>query len=102
MGVSTHRFGLLPISQHSMRFYGELKYHDFKGFEFDHDMTPRLLKDLDGGYYALLRNHGALICGHSVAECVTQPSLAGDGLSGPGGGAVGRRGELFDPRPGGL
>ena len=71
MGVSTHKFGLLPISQHSMRFYGELKYHDFKGFEFDHDMTPRLLKDLDGGYYALLRNHGALICGHSVAECVT-------------------------------
>ena len=71
MGVSTHKFGLLPISQHSMRFYGELKYHDFKGFEFDHEMTPRLLKDLDGGYYALLRNHGALVCGESVAECVT-------------------------------
>lgn len=70
MGVSAHKFGLLPICQHAMRFYGEIKYHDFKGFEFDHEMTPRLLKDLDGGYYALLRNHGALVCGESVAECV--------------------------------
>ena len=70
MGVSSHKFGLLPISQHSMRFYGEMKYHEFNGFEFDTAMTPRLIKDLDGGKYALLRNHGALICGNSVPECV--------------------------------
>lgn len=71
VAVSAMKCGLLPISQHAMRFYGEMKYHDFKGFEFDHDMTPRLLEDLDGGCYALLRNHGALVCGDSVAECVT-------------------------------
>jgi ribulose-5-phosphate 4-epimerase/fuculose-1-phosphate aldolase len=70
MGVSAHKFGLLPISQHAMRFYGELKYHDFKGFEFDPDMTQRLIDDLDGGAFMLLRNHGALVCGESVAECV--------------------------------
>jgi len=70
MGISSHKFGLLPISQHSMRFYGEMKYHDFNGFEFDAEMTPRLIKDLDGGKYALLRNHGALISGNSVPECV--------------------------------
>lgn len=70
MGVSAHKFGLLPLSQQAMRFYGELRYHEFKGFEFDPDMTQRLLDDLDGGTCMLLRHHGALVCGKSVAECV--------------------------------
>ena len=70
MGVSAHKSGLLPLSQQAMRFYGNLKYHDFKGFEFDPGMTDRLLDDLDGGTCMLLRHHGALICGSSVAECV--------------------------------
>ncbi len=70
MGVCAHKFGLLPINQHAMRFYGEMHYHDFNGFEFDPDMTPRLMKDLDGGKYMLLRSHGALVCGGSAPECV--------------------------------
>jgi ribulose-5-phosphate 4-epimerase/fuculose-1-phosphate aldolase len=70
MGVAAHKFGLLPINQHALRFYGEMKYHAFEGFEFDHDMTPKLLRDLDGGSYMILRNHGVLVCGGSVAECV--------------------------------
>ena len=70
MGVSAHKFGLLPISQHAMRFWGELKYHEFQGFEFDPDMTGRLINDLEGEKNMLLRNHGALVTGGSVAECV--------------------------------
>ena len=70
MGVAAHKFGLLPINQHAMGFYGEVKYHEFEGLEFDHDMTPKLLRDLQGGSVMLLRNHGALVCGESVAECV--------------------------------
>lgn len=70
MGVSAHKFGLLPITQHAMRFYGELKYHEFQGFEFDPAMTQRLMNDLEGDKNMLLRNHGALITGESVAECV--------------------------------
>jgi ribulose-5-phosphate 4-epimerase/fuculose-1-phosphate aldolase len=70
MGVSAHRHGLLPITQHAMRFYGDMHYHDFKGFEFDLEMTDRLLHDLEDGYVMLLRNHGALVCGSSVAACV--------------------------------
>jgi ribulose-5-phosphate 4-epimerase/fuculose-1-phosphate aldolase len=70
MGVAAHRFGLLPINQHALRFYGEVKYHEFEGFEFDHEMTPKLLRDLDGGSIMILRNHGVLVCGESVAECV--------------------------------
>jgi ribulose-5-phosphate 4-epimerase/fuculose-1-phosphate aldolase len=70
MGVAAHRFGLLPINQHAIRFHGEVKYHAFEGFEFDADMTPKLLRDLDGGSVMILRNHGVLVCGESVAECV--------------------------------
>lgn len=70
MGVAAHKFGLLPINQHAMGFYGEVKYHEFEGLEFDHDMTPKLLRDLDGGSVMILRNHGLLVCGESVAECV--------------------------------
>ena len=70
MGVAAHKFGLLPINQHALRFYGELKYHEFEGFEFDPDMTGKLMRDLDGGSFMILRNHGVLVCGGSVAECV--------------------------------
>jgi ribulose-5-phosphate 4-epimerase/fuculose-1-phosphate aldolase len=70
MGVAAHKFGLLPINQHAMRFYGEMKYHEFEGFEFDPDMTPKLLRDLDGGHVMILRSHGVLVCGESVADAV--------------------------------
>jgi ribulose-5-phosphate 4-epimerase/fuculose-1-phosphate aldolase len=70
MGVAAHKFGLLPINQHALGFYGTLKYHEFEGLEFDHDMTPKLIRDLDGGSVMILRNHGTLVCGGSVAECV--------------------------------
>jgi ribulose-5-phosphate 4-epimerase/fuculose-1-phosphate aldolase len=70
MGVAAHKFGLLPINQHALRFHGEMKYHEFEGFEFDHDMTPKLLRDLDGGSFMILRNLGVLVCGGSAAECV--------------------------------
>ncbi len=70
MGVAAHKSGLLPINQHAMGFYGEVTYHEFEGLEFDHDMTPKLLRDLKGGSVMILRNHGVLVCGESVAECV--------------------------------
>jgi ribulose-5-phosphate 4-epimerase/fuculose-1-phosphate aldolase len=70
MGVAAHKFGLLPINQHALGFYKDLKYHAFEGLEFDHDMTPKLVRDLDGGSVMILRNHGTLVCGETVAECV--------------------------------
>jgi ribulose-5-phosphate 4-epimerase/fuculose-1-phosphate aldolase len=70
MGVAAHKSGLLPINQHALGFYGDLKYHAFEGLEFDHDMTPKLVRDLDGGSVMMLRNHGVLCCGESVGECV--------------------------------
>src|SRR5947209_19903564 len=62
MGVAAHKWGLLPINQHALRFYGEVKYHEFEGFEFDDEMTPKLLRDLDGGAFMILRKIGRASC----------------------------------------
>jgi ribulose-5-phosphate 4-epimerase/fuculose-1-phosphate aldolase len=68
MGVSAHKHGLLPINQHSMRFYERIAYHNFGGFEFDMAMRKPLIEDLGEHLVALLRNHGALVCGRTVKE----------------------------------
>src|SRR5437588_9154223 len=47
MGVAAHKFGLLPINQHALRFYGEEAFQEFEWFEFDDEMTPKLGRDLD-------------------------------------------------------
>jgi ribulose-5-phosphate 4-epimerase/fuculose-1-phosphate aldolase len=71
IGVSCHKDGLLPINQHAMRFYQRIKYHNFGGFEFDMDMRKPLIEDLGDAYVALLRNHGALVCGRTLKEAFT-------------------------------
>ena len=68
MAVSTHKVGLLPISQHALNFYGVIAYHDFAGFEFDLEGRTRLNRDLEGKYVMLMRNHGALVCGRTIPE----------------------------------
>jgi ribulose-5-phosphate 4-epimerase/fuculose-1-phosphate aldolase len=66
IGVSAQRCGLLPITQHSVRFFNRIGYHDFKGFEFDLEGRERL--DLEGKLMLVLRNHGVLACGRSIPE----------------------------------
>jgi ribulose-5-phosphate 4-epimerase/fuculose-1-phosphate aldolase len=68
IAVSAQSFGLLPISQHAMRFGGNIGYHDFTGFEFDLDGRTGLVRDLDGKLMLVLRNHGVLACGRSIPE----------------------------------
>jgi ribulose-5-phosphate 4-epimerase/fuculose-1-phosphate aldolase len=68
MGVSSQKFGLLQLTQHSSYFYNQIGYHDFGGFEFDIAGRQRLVADLAGSRTLLLRNHGALVCGRSIPE----------------------------------
>jgi ribulose-5-phosphate 4-epimerase/fuculose-1-phosphate aldolase len=69
-GVSAQEHGLLMVSQHAMPFHNRLAYHTFGGFEFNMDQRDPLLADLADYRYAILRNHGALICGHNVPQTV--------------------------------
>jgi ribulose-5-phosphate 4-epimerase/fuculose-1-phosphate aldolase len=60
--------GLLPMTQTSIRFHKHLGYHDFEGPAIDLDERVRLVKDLGPHTAMILRNHGLLSCGPSVAQ----------------------------------
>ncbi|HWI14563.1 MAG TPA: class II aldolase/adducin family protein [Burkholderiales bacterium] len=68
IAVSAQQGGLLPLSQHAMRFWDSLAYHDYEGLALDLDEQTRLTRDLGGHKAMILRNHGLLTCGASVAE----------------------------------
>jgi ribulose-5-phosphate 4-epimerase/fuculose-1-phosphate aldolase len=68
VAVSTQRAGLLPISQHSISVLASLGYHDFEGPALNDDEKPRLVADLGNKTSLILRNHGLLTVGETVAE----------------------------------
>lgn len=68
IAVSAQRDGLLPVSQHAMRFYEQIGYHDYEGLSLTEPEGLRMLKSLGNHPALLLRNHGSLICGRTVAE----------------------------------
>lgn len=68
MGVSSQKHGLLMINQHAVAFYKRIAYHDFSGFEFNLDQREPIIKSLGSLNVALLRNHGALVCGRSLPQ----------------------------------
>jgi ribulose-5-phosphate 4-epimerase/fuculose-1-phosphate aldolase len=67
MAVSALECGLLPIAQTNMRF-GKIAYHEYEGVAVDVDERERLVADLGDSDVMILRNHGLLTCGPSVAE----------------------------------
>lgn len=68
IAVSAQKEGLLPISQHALKFHGRLAYHDYEGIALDLDERERLVRDLGGHKAMILRNHGLLVGGTSIAE----------------------------------
>ncbi|WP_279358557.1 class II aldolase/adducin family protein [Methylobacterium indicum] len=68
VAVSCQEEGLLPLNQWSMQFAGRLAYHDYEGIALDLDERQRLVADLGDKPVMVLRNHGMLTCGRSVAE----------------------------------
>ena len=68
VAVSTQRAGLLPISQHSIFVLASLGYHDFEGPALNDEEKPRLVADLGGNDCLILRNHGLLTVGETVAD----------------------------------
>ena len=60
--------GLLPLNQTAQLVTGDLAYHDYEGIALDHDERPRIQKDLGQKNHLLLRNHGTLTVGRSVAS----------------------------------
>jgi ribulose-5-phosphate 4-epimerase/fuculose-1-phosphate aldolase len=71
VGVSAQAQGLLPIGQNHLLITPQLAYHDYEGVALDLDERERLVADLGAKSLMLLRNHGTLAVGASVAEAWT-------------------------------
>jgi ribulose-5-phosphate 4-epimerase/fuculose-1-phosphate aldolase len=68
IAVSTQKTGLLPISQQSLFVLSSLGYHDYEGLALNDEEKPRLVADLGKKTFLILRNHGLLTVGPSVAD----------------------------------
>lgn len=68
VAVSAQQAGVLPISQQSTFVLASLAYHDYEGVAFRPDEGPRLQKDLGTANFLVLRNHGLLTCGKTIAD----------------------------------
>ena len=66
MAVSALECGLLPVVQSSMRF-GRVAYHEFNGLSLDVGEQAALMARLGDADVMILRNHGLLAMGHSIA-----------------------------------
>jgi ribulose-5-phosphate 4-epimerase/fuculose-1-phosphate aldolase len=67
MAVSAMKCGLLPLAQTSMRF-AKIAYHDYEGVVLELGEQERLLRDLGDHEGMILRNHGVIVVGSSIAE----------------------------------
>lgn len=68
VAVSTQKKGLLPISQQAVLILLSIGYHDYEGLALNEAEKPRLVADLGNLNALILRNHGLLTVGGSVAD----------------------------------
>ncbi len=68
MAVAALDCGLLPVSMYSLGYYDRVAYHDFEGPSLDLDERARLAANLADKNVLILRTHGLLTCGESVAQ----------------------------------
>ena len=68
VGVAAQRDGVLPISQQSTFVLASLAYHAYEGVAFREEEKPRLQADLGERNFLMLRNHGLLTVGRTIAD----------------------------------
>jgi ribulose-5-phosphate 4-epimerase/fuculose-1-phosphate aldolase len=68
IAVSAQKGGVLPLSQQSIFVLSSLGYHDYEGVALRDDEKPRLVRDLGENNFLMLRNHGLLTVGPTVAD----------------------------------
>ncbi|MGC1271921.1 MAG: class II aldolase/adducin family protein [Croceibacterium sp.] len=68
IAVANYRRGLLPLSQHALRFHGRIAYLEYCGGFDTAEKRARLPAALGDGHTLMLRNHGPLVVGRTVRE----------------------------------
>ncbi len=69
VAVSSMACGFLPLNQHAMFVYNDLAYHEWEGVALNLEERERLIADVGDKHLLMLRNHGTLAMGSSVASC---------------------------------
>jgi ribulose-5-phosphate 4-epimerase/fuculose-1-phosphate aldolase len=72
LAVANYRDGLLPLSQHALRFHEKVGYLDYCGTFETAEKRAQLPRALGNGDVLMLRNHGPLVVGKSVKECFSR------------------------------
>jgi len=72
IAVSAQQGGLRMLSQHAMRFFGKVAYHDYEGVVLDADERAHILRNLGERNVMILRNHGLLVCGDTIPDAFDQ------------------------------
>ncbi len=68
VAVSAQKAGVLPISQQSTFVLASLAYHAYEGVALREEEKPRLTGDLGAANFLMLRNHGLLTVGKTIAD----------------------------------
>ncbi len=68
MAVSALEEGLVPLQQDTYQFHDRVAYHDFEGQALELNERERLVTDLGDKDAMILKNHGLLTVGRSVAD----------------------------------
>jgi ribulose-5-phosphate 4-epimerase/fuculose-1-phosphate aldolase len=67
--VAAQAAGLMPLTQTAMLVRDEIAYHEYEGVATDLEERERLVADIGTKNAMILRNHGTLAIGATVAEC---------------------------------
>jgi ribulose-5-phosphate 4-epimerase/fuculose-1-phosphate aldolase len=68
MAVSSMACGLLPLNQTSIRFHGNIGYHDYEGPAVNTDERVRIVGSLGTHNAMIMRSHGLLTCGPDIPQ----------------------------------
>lgn len=66
--VAAMREGLLPLTQSALNVISDLAYHDYEGIALDLDERDRIVAGLGERNLMILRNHGTMAIGETVAD----------------------------------
>ena len=68
IAVSCQKEGLLPLSQHAMRFHNRVAYHSYDSFAFNYAQREGFQKNLGSKKAMFLRDHGLLVSSTTIRE----------------------------------
>lgn len=68
MALAAVKEGVMPISMGSTALINRISYHDYEGVSLYLDERERIVENLGDNHAMILRNHGLLTTGRTVAE----------------------------------